>query len=109
MRTFRILSSGGKQFDLTLFFIAKKVKLYNEKQFYERFVNCQTDFLFSSSYIIKMRISPLLIACSQAAEPTFYDEFDDLSNWIINVVPDSQNNEYQYYTDSDGVFYSIFP
>ena len=46
-----------------------------------------------------MRLSAFVIACSQAAEPTFYDEFDDLSNWIIHVVPDSENNEYQYYTD----------
>ena len=32
-------------------------------------------------------------------EPSFYDEFDDLSNWIVHNVPDSYNNEYQYYTD----------
>ena len=35
----------------------------------------------------------------KAAEPTFFDDFDNLSNWIIHVVPDSHNNEYQYYTD----------
>ena len=34
-----------------------------------------------------------------AKEPSFYDEFDDLSNWIVHNVPDSYNNEYQYYTD----------
>ena len=64
---------------------------------------------FQSSLTLKMRLSPLLIACSQAAEPTFYDEFDDLSNWIIHVVPDSHNNEYQYYTDSLGFFMQIIP
>ena len=36
---------------------------------------------------------------TQAADPTFYDEFDDLRNWIIHVVPDSPNDEYQFYTD----------
>ena len=40
-----------------------------------------------------------ILGLTQAADPTFYDEFDDLRNWIIHVVPDSPNDEYQFYTD----------
>ena len=63
--------------------ITSAVKKSDFALFYRQF------FLILSSYKIKIRISPLFIACSQAAEPAFYDEFDDLSNWIINVVPES--------------------
>ena len=26
---------------------------------------------------------------------TFFDDFDDLNNWWVHVVPDSHNDEYQ--------------
>ena len=35
-----------------------------------------------------------------ATSPWIFEDFDGgLDNWEIEVVPDSYNNEYQYYTD----------
>ena len=54
-----------------------------------------------SSIIFMKLVFGLLVSSSNvySKEPSFYDEFDDLSNWIVHNVPDSYNNEYQYYTD----------
>ena len=46
----------------------------------------------------KMKIFAALSACALgqfADEPYLVDEFNDLNNWIIDVVPNSHNNEYQ--------------
>ena len=45
-----------------------------------------------------MKIFAALSACAFgqfADEPYLVEEFNDLNNWIIDVVPNSNNNEYQ--------------
>ena len=34
-----------------------------------------------------------------AATPWKTDNFNDLNDWYVDTVPNSHNNEYQYYTN----------
>ncbi len=41
-----------------------------------------------------------VIKAEYATTPWIFEDFEDgFENWEIEVVPDSYNNEYQYYTD----------
>ena len=50
---------------------------------------------------MKMKISDIKKSITILAVPaltqntTFFDDFDDLNNWWVHVVPDSHNDEYQ--------------
>ena len=37
----------------------------------------------------------ILAAPAFTQNTTFFDDFDDLNNWWVHVVPDSHNDEYQ--------------
>ena len=49
-----------------------------------------------------MKLTFALATCASAQfadTPWKVDNFNNLNDWNINVVPNSHNNEYQYYTN----------
>ena len=50
----------------------------------------------------------ILAAPAFTQNTTFFDDFDDLNNWWVHVVPDSHNDEYQVGSSNFSHSNSIF-